>query len=84
MASSERCVYNCEPVDVLPFDPVPSSKKAVADARRRHPNADILPEVISSAIDLLERLPVEAPTTMINNVNALIVGSARRIAEQKY
>ncbi len=67
--------HNCEPIQVLEKDPVPIARKATYDARRLHPNIDILPEVISAAIDL----SCAADTI----AQALTINAAHRIAGAK-
>lgn len=65
--------HNCEPIQVLEKDPVPIAQKAVRDARRLHPFASILPEVISETIKLSNAEPSIAQALTVNFAHKLAV-----------
>lgn len=67
--------HHCEPIQVLEKDPVPLARKAVKDAQRLHPDAEILPEVISATIYLSCAEP--------SITQALAINAAHKIAAEK-
>ena len=73
MPEIERIIHYCEPIEVFDIDPVPTAKKAVGDARRLHPNADILPDVITAVIDLSNS----------QHIKSLAINAAHKIATYK-
>lgn len=82
MSKTEINICPSGVIQPLEFDPVPLARKALADVRRAQPDANILPEVITKTIEIINSFG-ENRMLLTQNSQALIVNGAHKIASAK-